>query len=151
MLHSSDVRQDHDDQPQEAGSAAVEFVMLSAVLLVPILYFVLTMGTLQGASFAAAGAADHAAKVFVRSGDLSSARAAADAVARVAVADFGMEPARAGVTVLCDRQDCLEAGAAVTVTVAVEVSLPFAPSFDGNPPATARAVASSTQIAGRFR
>jgi hypothetical protein len=125
--------------------------MLGAVLLVPILYFVLTMGTLQGATFAAAGAADHAAKVFVRSGDLSSARDAAEAVGRIAVADFGMESVAASVTVSCDRHDCLEAGAAVTVTVAVDVPLPFAPSFDGNPLSAGRAVASSTQIAGRFR
>ena len=135
----------------ETGSAVVEFVMLGAVLLVPILYFVMTMGTLQGASFAAAGAADHAAKVFVRSDNLPAARAAAEAVGKVAVADFGMEPGAAAVKVVCDRPNCLEAGTAVTVTVEVDVPLPMAPSFGMGQISAGRAVASATQIAGRFR
>ncbi|MGN6403197.1 hypothetical protein [Sinomonas sp.] len=135
----------------ESGSAAVEFVMFGLVLLVPVVYFVVTVGVLQAASFAAVGAADHAAKAFVRSPDLQSAHRAAQAAGRVAAADFGIEPGGVTVSIACDRSDCLEAGTAVTVTVEMQAPLPLAPSFGAGGLSVGRAVSSSTQFAGRFR
>jgi membrane protein implicated in regulation of membrane protease activity len=138
-------------RPDESGSAVVEFIMVGVVLLVPVLYFVVTVGTLQAASFAAVGAADHAAKAFVSSPDVQSAERAAQAAGRVAAADFGIETGRVTVSVECDRSDCLEAGTAVTVTVEVEVPLPLAPSRGAGGLTAGRAVSSATQFAGRFR
>ncbi|WP_138413089.1 hypothetical protein [Sinomonas gamaensis] len=137
--------------PDESGSAVVEFVMLGLVLLVPVVYFVVTVGMLQAASFAAVGAADHAAKAFVSSPDLQSAQRAAQAAGRVAAADFGVQPGAVTVSIACDRSHCLEAGTAVTVTVEMEVPLPLAPSFGAGELSAGRAVSSSTQFAGRFR
>lgn len=135
----------------ETGSAAVEFVMLAAVLLVPVVYFIVTVGALQGASFAAAGAADHAAKVFARSGSTESGQAAAERVVRLAMADFGMESASARFWFSCDRPNCFDAGTAVTVTVEVDVPLPLAPSIEGNSLTAGRVRAASTHVVGRFR
>ena len=140
---------------EERGSAVVEFVLLGALLFVPVVYFVLTVGVLQGASFAATGAVDHAAKVFVRAPDQATGESAARAAVQVAMADFSMDSATWSLSVSCDRPSCLEAGTAVTVTVLVEVPLPLAPRLA--PPAgpgaltVGRIGASSTQIVGRFR
>ncbi len=50
------------NRPDDEGSAAVEFLMLTLLLLIPIVYLVLAVFTIQGASFAAAGAARDAAR-----------------------------------------------------------------------------------------
>ncbi|NUP75277.1 MAG: hypothetical protein HOQ07_11615 [Sinomonas sp.] len=135
----------------DTGSAVVEFVLLGTLLLVPIVYFVLTVGVIQGASFAAAGAADHAAKAFVSSPDAGAARRAADSAVEVSMADFGMDSATWAVTIACDRSDCLEAGAAVTVAVSVKVPLPMVPSRGTAPTALGTVSAHATQMVGRFR
>ncbi|WP_375134948.1 TadE/TadG family type IV pilus assembly protein, partial [Arthrobacter sp. HMWF013] len=49
--------------PAEQGSAVVEFTFLALLLMVPLVYFIITIGQLQGGSFAVVGAADQAAKV----------------------------------------------------------------------------------------
>ncbi|XTR52881.1 hypothetical protein ACOM2C_06605 [Pseudarthrobacter sp. So.54] len=56
----------------ERGSAVVEFTFLSLLLMVPLVYFIITMAQLQGGSFAVVGAADQAAKVFVAQPDAAA-------------------------------------------------------------------------------
>lgn len=135
----------------EGGSAVVEFVILGVLLLVPVVYFVITVAALQGASFAAAGAADHAAKTFARAPDEASARAAAEASVRVALADFGLTERSARLEVTCDRTPCLEAGTAVRARVHIDVPLPFSPVTSAFGLTVGRIDASATQIVGRFR
>lgn len=135
----------------EGGSAVVEFVFLGLILLVPVVYFVITVAALQGASFAAAGAADHAVKTFAQAKDDASARAAAEASVRVALSDFGLAEHSARLEVSCDRSPCLQAGAAVRAAVHVEVPLPLSPVSSGFGLAVGRVEASATQIVGRFR
>src|SRR5213080_4024602 len=65
----------------ERGSAVVEFTFLSLLLMVPLVYFIITVGQIQGGSFAVVGAADQAAKVFVAQPDAQSAQAAAEQAA----------------------------------------------------------------------
>lgn len=135
----------------ESGSAVVEFVFLGVLLLVPVVYFVITVAALQGASFAATGAADHAAKSFARAADDASARTAAEAAVTVAMADFGLSDHTARLELTCDRSPCLQAGAAVRAVVRVDVPLPFSPVTPGFGLTVGRVDASATQIVGRFR
>lgn len=135
----------------ESGSAVVEFVFLGLVLLVPVVYFVITVAALQGASFAAAGAADHAAKTFAQAKDEAAARAAAESSVRVAMSDFGLAEHTARLEVACDRSPCLQAGAAVHAVVRVDVPLPFSPVTAGFGLTVGRVDAAATQIVGRFR
>ena len=136
---------------RERGSAVVEFVALGLLVLVPVVYFVLTVGSLQGASFAAVGAADHAAKSFAQAPDEAAAHAAAEASVRVAMADFGLAGHTASLELACDRDPCLQAGAAVSARVHVEVPLPLSPTGQGFGLTVGRVDASATQIVGRFR
>ena len=135
----------------ERGSAVVEFVALGLLVLVPVVYFVVTVGTLQGASFAAVGAADHAAKSFVQAPDEAAAHAAAEASVRIAMADFGLSDHTARLELSCDRAPCLQAGAAVSARVHVDVPLPLSPAGPGFGLSVGRVEASATQIVGRFR
>ncbi|MCZ9880731.1 hypothetical protein NFJ07_02900 [Arthrobacter sp. B2a2-09] len=135
----------------DRGSAVVEFILLSLLLMVPMVYFIVTIGQVQGGSFAVVGAADQAAKVYVMQKDTSEGRAAAEQAALLTLADYGHSAGQAFVDVACDRGDCLSAGAAVTITVKLTVPLPMVPFGDALSLDAANLSASATQIVGRFR
>lgn len=133
----------------EQGSAVVEFTFLALLLMVPVVYFVITVGQIQGASFAVVGAADQAAKVYVAQPDASAAQAAAEQAVALALADFGHPVEKARMALTCNKADCQAAGAAVTVTVRLGVALPFVPFADGL--SATQVEASSTQLVGRYK
>ncbi|MHC6230435.1 TadE/TadG family type IV pilus assembly protein [Arthrobacter sp. MMS24-T111] len=133
----------------ERGSAVVEFTFLALLLMVPLVYFVITVGQVQGGSFAVVGAADQAAKVYVAQSDPVTAQAAAERAVSLALSDFGHEPAQANMTTSCEPADCTAAGSAVTVTVSLSVPLPFLPFAEGLSVTDVRA--SATQLVGRYR
>jgi hypothetical protein len=137
--------------PHERGSAVVEFTFLGLLLMVPVVYFIITIGQIQGGSFAVVGAADQAAKVFVARRDEPSGRAAAEQAAILAMADYGHPAENARVDVSCDPGDCMAAGSAVTVTVHLSVPLPFVPFSDAFRLNASQLNASATQIVGKFR
>ena len=135
----------------EQGSAVVEFTFLALILMVPLVYFVITVGQIQGGSFAVVGAADQAAKVYVAQPDAASARAAAEQAVAIALADFGHGPGQANLAIACDPADCQAAGTAVTTTVNLSVPLPFIPFADSFRLSATEVEASATQLVGRFR
>ncbi|MBT2513900.1 hypothetical protein [Arthrobacter sp. ISL-30] len=135
----------------EEGSAVVEFTFLALLLMVPVVYFVVTIGQIQGGSFAVVGAADQAAKVYVMQDDHQSATAAAEKAALIALADHGHTASHATITIVCDREDCLSAGTAVTATVDLRVPLPLLPFSDTLRLDAAHLSGTATQIVGRFR
>lgn len=135
----------------EEGSAVVEFTFLSLLLMVPLVYFIITMSQLQGGSFAVVGAADQAAKVYVAQPDALSAQAAAEQAALVALADYGHPAQDASVHTSCDPVDCQAAGTAVTVTVSLTMPLPFVPFNKEFRLNAGEVEASATQLVGRFR
>jgi hypothetical protein len=136
---------------KDEGSAVVEFTFLALLLMVPLVYFIITVGQIQGGSFAVVGAADQAAKVFVAQPDAESAQAAAEQAALIALADFGHDAGQARVSTRCDPADCHAAGTAVTVTVNLTIPLPFVPFNDDFRLEASEVAASSTQLVGRFR
>jgi hypothetical protein len=136
---------------RQQGSAVVEFTFLALLLMVPLVYFVITMGQIQGGSFAVVGAADQAAKVYVSQPDAESAHRAAEQAALVALADYGHPAGNAHISASCAPSDCQAAGTAVTVTVNLRVPLPFVPFNDVFRLTASDVEASSTQLVGRFR
>lgn len=140
-----------DREHHEQGSAVVEFTFLALLLMVPVVYFVITVGQIQGGSFAVVGAADQAAKVYVAQLDESSAQAAAEQAVSIALADFGHQPDGASISTTCDPADCHAPGTAVTITVSLSVPLPFVPLGNDFRLAASEVEASATQLVGRFR
>lgn len=127
----------------------MEFVFLSLLVLVPVLYFVLTVTRIQAAGFAVTGAADQAARLAVHAKDDRSARTAMDRAVDLALADQDLPAGTAQLAVTCQPDDCRRPGTAVTVQVTVDVGLPFTPPGLGLD--VAHVSASGTQIVGRFR
>lgn len=135
---------------QESGSAVVEFVFLGLLLMVPVVYFVLTLAQLQAGSFAVVGAADQAAKVYVSEESVPDAAAGARLAALLVLDDFGFDATAAEVQIRCSGE-CLAAGSGVTVEVRLEVGLPLMPSGGGASGSAIAVDASATQLVERYR
>lgn len=112
---------------EEEGSAVVEFLGVTLVLLVPLVYLVLVLGRVEAAAFAVEGAARDAARAYVVA-DEEAADAHAEAAVALALADQGFDAGAArSLRVACSGDPCLEPGEDVTATVTVRVPLPFVP------------------------
>lgn len=131
----------------ESGSAVVEFVFLGTLLLVPVVYFVIAVGQVQGGSFAVVSAADHAAKVFAAAEEPGAAHSRAAQAALVSVQDFGFDAGDLTVSIACGSGACLEPGSTVTVEVALDVPLPL---MAGLGMSFARVNSSATQIVEQY-
>ncbi|WP_258726470.1 pilus assembly protein [Cellulomonas sp. NS3] len=113
----------------EEGSAVVEFLALTLVLLLPVLYLVLVLGRVQAATFAAEGAAREAARSYVRADDALLGQQRALASVGLALRDQGfdeVDPA-AALSLSCSSRPCLAPGSDVATSVTVDVALPFVP------------------------
>lgn len=135
---------------QEGGSAVVEFVFLGLVLLVPVIYFVLTVGRLQAGSFAVVGAADQAAKIYVAEESVPAATSRAHQAAILVLRDFGFDASEAEIEVTCNGE-CLAPGSGATVDVRLGISLPFMPPGQSVDDSVVVVDSSATQLVERFR
>lgn len=137
----------------EEGSASLEFLTVGLILLVPLVYLVLAMASIQGAALAAEGAARQAARVFVQAPSEQDARLGAARAVEFALADHGLEPEVASIAVTCAPRagSCLEPGGLVTVAVLVSVPLPLLPPALGDGlPLTVSLDGRATQQVSRF-
>ena len=112
----------------DAGSASLEFVAAGLILLLPIVYLVLALASIQAGAFAAEAAARQAARLFVQAQTLEAAQGVADRAIQFALADYGVDEDDASVEITCVPAACLEPGAIVTVVVTVSVPLPLVPA-----------------------
>jgi hypothetical protein len=117
----------------DSGSALVEFTFLGVLLLVPLVYVLLTAFALQRAAFALTGAAREAGRVFVLADSSDAAVANAQAAARIAMLDQGVDPDSVTFDVECAAAPCLTPGARVDVSLRTVVRLPMVPSFIQGP------------------
>jgi hypothetical protein len=137
----------------ETGTASLEFITAGLVLLVPLVYLVLTVSALQGASFAVEGAARQAARVFVQSASVAEAQRGARVAVEFALADYGLESDDVRMTVTCSPNPgaCLTRRGFVTVEVSTRVGLPLVPPvLDLDVPLGVPITSSATQQVSRF-
>lgn len=134
----------------DGGSASLEFLTVGLILLVPVVYLVLTVATIQAGAFAAEAAARHAARVFVQAPDGGSAAASAERALEFALADHGIDGG-ADLSIACSATPCLTRREFVTVSVDLEVPLPLAPTaLGGDFPLAVHLHASATEQVSRF-
>jgi hypothetical protein len=114
---------------RDEGSASIEFITVGILLLVPTVYLVLALSSIQSASFAVEGAARHASRVFVQAETVAQAQAAASRAVAVTLADYGIDAADAQVVITCrpNPADCLTRRGFVTVTITTVAPLPLFP------------------------
>jgi hypothetical protein len=136
----------------ETGSASLEFITVGLILLVPLVYLVLAMSVLQGGAFAVEGAARQAARVYVQAPNPAEAEARAERAVLVSLADYGIHESAAQVSIGCEGGSaCLARRSVVTVTVRVQVALPFVPAvLSQSHSGTLALQASATQTVSRF-
>jgi hypothetical protein len=136
------------------GSASIEFIAAGLLLLVPLVYLVLALSSIQNAAFGVEGAVRQASRVFVQADSLEAAEDAAARAIEVVLADYGIGAGDAAVAVTCrpDPEDCLARRGFVTVTLSTTVALPLAPPALGvELPAGFTLTATSTEQVSRFR
>ncbi len=111
----------------------MEFVTLTVLLLVPLVYLVTTALRVQQASFAVTTAAREAGRAFATADNPGLARTRATAAARLALADHGLVLPPGALVVTCRGGGCLEPGTEVAVDVRLTVALPLIPQvFEGS-------------------
>lgn len=138
---------------EDEGSASLEFITAGMLLLVPLVYLVLVMSSLQAGAFAVEGAARQAARVYVQSATVAEANAAAARAVEFALADYGLPSTAVSVSVSCqpNPSSCLQRRGYVTVVVSTTVPLPLVPAvLDVETPLAVTLQSTATQQVSRF-
>lgn len=114
---------------RDRGTASVEFVWMTLLLLVPFVYALLCVFDVQRAAFAVSVASRSAARAYLLAPSAEAARSRAMSAAQVALDDQGIDGT---VTLECEPVDaCLSPGSSVRVVVRAVVSLPLTPTALG--------------------
>jgi len=137
----------------EDGSALVELVWLSLILLIPLVYILLTLVSVQRSAYGVTEAARAAGRAYVLAPDAATARERAVAAARLAMRDQGIELPASDVSIVChpDPQVCLQPGSTVEVLISYQAPLPVAPRILGHNPATIAVSARHVEPYGSYR
>ena len=113
----------------ETGTASVEFVWMSLLLLLPFVYALICVFDVQRAAYAVSVASRSAARAYLLAPTSESAADRAQRAARVALDDQDVE---AHVRLHCLPADaCRQPGSRVRVVVRTTVALPLTPSTFG--------------------
>jgi Flp pilus assembly protein TadG len=120
----------------DGGSAIIEFVFIAVLVLVPLVYLIVAVATVQRSSLAVTNSAREAGRAFATSDSDAAAPVRAQVAARLAMADQGItEPVDlryrpAGAS--CDAAQItahLVPGAVFTICVERSFALPGVPSI----------------------
>ena len=111
----------------DVGSAALEFITVGVILLVPLVYLVVALGAIQEQALGAEAAARHIARAIARAPDAETAAAGSDAVLAGIVDEYGLDEGAVQVSIACTNPAvaCPSPGATLIVTVATRTRLPL--------------------------
>lgn len=135
---------------KEDGSASLEFITAGMLLLIPLVYLVVAVGVVQGATLATEGAARQAARVYVESPSQDIAIKRAQQAIDFALADYGLDSKNADVTITCSAS-CLSPESLVSIGVGVKVAMPLVPAvLNLDQAAVVPVNAQASQVVSRF-
>ncbi len=114
----------------ETGAAALEFIVVGTLLLVPLVYLVIALGTVQSHALGAEAAARHLARSMSTAGDTATAAERVDRVLAAVIDEYGMDDDDVTVDTFCvpSAATCPAPGAMLTVTVSTRARLPLIPT-----------------------
>lgn len=117
----------------ESGSALVELVWLGILLLVPMLWIIISVFEVQRGAYGVSAAARSAGRAFALAPDDATGRSRAEAVARQALVDQGIDDPAVTLTVTCAPYpaDCHAGTSVITLRVQSGVTLPLLPAVLG--------------------
>jgi Flp pilus assembly protein TadG len=125
-MRLSDTRRGSD------GTATVEFVWLTILLLAPFVYILIAVFDTQRAAFGVSTASRAAARAFIQAPDVATGERRARTAARVALDDQALPDASVQITCLPSPADCLSPGSSVRVLIRTTQPLPLTPSALGS-------------------
>ncbi len=117
---------------KEEGTATVEFVWLTILLLVPFVYVLIAVFDTQRAAYGVSTASRAAARAFLQSPDVATGERRARVAAGVALGDQGLPDAALQISCLPTPADCLQPGSSVRVRISTVQALPLTPSALGS-------------------
>ncbi len=138
---------------RETGSALIELTWLGLLLIIPLVYAVISIITVQRSAFGATEAVRAAGRAYVLAPDVPTANQRAYDAARLAMRDQGLalDPADLVITCRPMPQSCLQPGSTVQVSLALEVALPLVPTLLGQSAASISVDTSHTEGYGVYR
>jgi hypothetical protein len=137
----------------ERGSAALEFIIVGLLMLVPLVYLVVSLGLIQGQSLGAEAGARHIARTVSTAADAQDAAERADLVLASVIREYGLDEDAVSLSLACRPAgaECPSAGATLVVSLRTTVSLPLVPPVLGlDRLASIPIEASSAQKVSRF-
>ncbi|NRQ51575.1 hypothetical protein [Aeromicrobium stalagmiti] len=138
-------------RPRDDGTATVEFVWLTLLLLVPFVYILVAVFDTQRASYGVSTASRSAARAFLQASDPATGEKRARLAARVALDDQGLDAASIRITCLPAPGECLQPGSSVRVVVRATQPLPLTPSALGSQLGGVTVDSTHTEPYGTFR
>lgn len=133
------------------GTATIEFVWLSVLLLVPFVYILVAVFDAQRASYGVSTASRSAARAFLQAPDVATGEQRARLAARVALDDQGLADASVRISCLPSPADCLQPGSSVRIIVRTTQPLPLTPSVLGSQLGGITVDSTHTEPYGSFR
>lgn len=124
----------------DEGSALIEFIFGSVVLLIPLLYLLVALAQVQAGAYAAQSTAIDAAQSAAR--HPTAAQTTARDIGALHFADHGLEQADWQIDLSCSGT-CTTAGTRVTATVVARIPIPGIPAVLGETRLPALTVRSS--------
>lgn len=137
----------------ERGSALVELTWLAILLLVPMLWIVMSVFSVQRGAFAVSAAARAAGRAYALAPTDAEGRQRAQVAARQALADQGVADAPLDLDITCRPfpRDCHAGTSLITVVIRSRVDLPLMPSVLGGDAPSFALDASHTVPIGQFQ
>lgn len=136
---------------EEDGTATIEFIWLTLLLLMPLVYLLIAVFDTQRAAFGVSTASRSAARAFLQADGAAAGEQRARQAARVALADQGLDDADITVTCLPTPAACFEPGSSVRVVVRVTQPLPLTPDALGSQLAGVTVDSTHTEPFGSYR
>lgn len=117
----------------DRGSAALEFITVGVILLVPLIYLVIALGLIQEQTLGAEAAARHTARAIAMAPDTATAAARSEAVLSGIVDEYGLDAEAVDIRLSCTPAGagCPSAGATLVVTITTRLRLPGVPPVFG--------------------
>jgi Flp pilus assembly protein TadG len=124
------------DQIEDAGNAVIEFVFVAVLIMIPLVYFVVAVASVQRSSVAVTHAAREAGRAFATADSTDQGLQRAEVAVRLALADQGLSDdaivryvAADGTCESGTTTPSLSPGAKFAVCVIRHASLPAVPSL----------------------
>lgn len=141
----------------EAGNVVIEFIVMTALLLIPLTYIVLAVFRVQGSAYGVTEAAREAGRAFVEADSSTDAFAQACAAATIAMRNqvSGNFDCAAQLKISCvSAPGCaptLTPGATIRVEIDLSVGLPMLPTSVFGRPATVGLHSVHDEVVDEFR